>query len=164
MPSAGSIFAPAQRCQFHPNQPSCLRCASGGLPSVELALPIARHAIGRAGRRLAERVMVGGSQLGTLTVLVLVVVVEPVLTRLEAVDDRVMLRPRMLGGVLRGGLVAAADVAAMHASAQVEPPAVFGGEALDAAGPAGRDGGVDRGILGHAQGMMLHEIRAVITS
>jgi hypothetical protein len=54
------------------------------------------------------------------------------------VDERVVLRLGMLGGVLRGRLVAAADVAAVHASAQVEPPAVIGGEALDAAGPAGR--------------------------
>src|ERR1044072_5612556 len=52
------------------------------------------------------------------------------------------------GGVLGGWVVAAADVAALGAAPQMEPPAAVG-VALDAAGPAGRDAGVDSGVLGH---------------
>src|SRR5512132_2874783 len=59
---------------------------------VQEALPISRHAAGRAGGGLAERVMVGRHQLGALRVLVLVVVVEPVLAWLEGADDRVLRR------------------------------------------------------------------------
>jgi hypothetical protein len=120
-------------------------------PSVQAALPVRWDAAGRTGRRLAQGVMLRWRQLGAFPVLVLVVVVEPVFMRLEAVDEGVVLGPRMLGGVLRGRLIAAADVPAMDASAQVEPPAVGSREAFDAAGPAGRDGRVDGGTVGQAQ-------------
>ena len=61
----------------------------------------------------------------------------------------------MLGGfvVLRrmlvGRVVAAADVSALRATAQVQPPTV-GCEALDATGAAGFDGWVDAALfVGH---------------
>jgi hypothetical protein len=96
--------------------------------SVQPPLPLARHAISRAERRLVERVVGWGSQLRAFEVLVALVVVEPVLARLEAMDDGVLLRRRMLARVLRGGLVAAADVTALPAAAQVEPPASARGD------------------------------------
>lgn len=91
-----------------------------------------------------------GSQLLALGVRVLAVVVEPVLIRLEAADEWVVLLGRVLAGVLRWRLIAAADVPALDASAQVEPPATCG-QALNAAGPAGRDGRVDGGMVGQGQ-------------
>lgn len=122
-------------------------CAAGA--SVQATLPVGWHAAGWTRHRLVERVMERGSQLRALEVLVAHVVVEPLLTGLEAVDDGMLPRRRMLARVLRGGLVAAADVAALDPSAQMEPPAVGGREALDAARSAGRDGRVDRVLVRH---------------
>ena len=70
------------------------------------------------------------------------VVPEPVLAGLEALDHRVPGGREVRGGVLGRGGVAAADVAALGAAAQVHPPAA-GRVALGAAGAARRDGGVD---------------------
>lgn len=59
------------------------------------------------------------------------VAIEPVLTRLEARDDRMTRRAVVRRRVFTQRLIAAADVPAFRASAQMKPPAVFG-EALDA--------------------------------
>src|SRR5262252_6454486 len=74
---------------------------------------------------------------------------EPGLPRLEAADDRVPGGLRVRGRVLLRRVVAAADVPALGAAAQVEPPAA-GLLAVGASGPARRDGGIDTWQRGHA--------------
>src|SRR6266851_1003432 len=79
-----------------------------------------------------------------------VVVVVPVLTRLEAADERMPGRGGVRGRVLHGRGVTAADVPALRAPAQVHPPAARG-LALDAAFPARRHRRIDSGDLRHGQ-------------
>ena len=54
----------------------------------------------------------------------LLVIVEPILARLEARDDRMSGLFRMLGCMLAGRTVAAADVATFRTAAEVKPPAL----------------------------------------
>ena len=58
-------------------------------PSVELRLPVGWDAPGRARHRLIERMVLRIRKLRAEGELVSPVVVEPVLVRLEAADDRV---------------------------------------------------------------------------
>src|SRR6478609_11960641 len=88
-------------------------------------------------------------ELGPLVEPVVGVAPEPGFTGLVALDERVLGGLRMRGGVLRGGGVTAADVAAFGAAAEVEPPAA-GGVAFHATIPARRHRWVDSGGLRHA--------------
>src|SRR5258707_6968746 len=96
-----------------------------------MALPVRWHAPGRSGHGLVERVVVRRSENGTLEELLGRVIPEPVLAGLEALDDRVAFSAGMPTRMLRRRRVAAADMPALCAPAEMEPPAV-GGEALDA--------------------------------
>jgi hypothetical protein len=62
---------------------------------------------------------------------------DPFLARLEALDDRVGRLVEVAGRVPAGRVVAAPDVSALEAAAQVHPVATLG-EALDATVAAGR--------------------------
>jgi hypothetical protein len=75
------------------------------------------------------------------------VAVKPILARLEASDNRMARRAVVRGRMFSQRLIAAADVSALGASAQVKPPAVFG-ETLDTAGARRRDVGLDA-LFGH---------------
>jgi len=88
----------------------------------------------RSGRRLIERSMGRRSQLWSLH-LVAARKSRTILARFEAASDPVPRGGRVPAGVLRGRRIAAADVAARCATAQVEPPAARL-QALDAAGAA----------------------------
>src|SRR5260370_16694642 len=77
------------------------------------------------------------------------VIPEPVFAGLEAADDRVPRDLRVRGRVLRRRAVAAPDVAALRAPAQVDPPAAAR-VALDAARPARWHRRVDAGNLAHS--------------
>ena len=57
--------------------------------TVQVAHPVAGNRAGRAGRRLLRRVAVRRGQLWPLAVVVSLEVPEPVLARLEALDDGV---------------------------------------------------------------------------
>jgi hypothetical protein len=61
-------------------------------------------------------------QLHTLDHPLLLVIVEPILTRLEAGDDRMPCRCRMLGCMLARRTVAATDVPTLRTPAEVKPP------------------------------------------
>src|SRR5262249_22664123 len=74
---------------------------------------------------------------------------EPGLPRLEAADDRVPGGRRVRARVLRRRAVTAADMPALGAPPQVEPPGA-GRLALDAAAPGARREGVDPPGGGHA--------------
>src|SRR6187401_2386757 len=107
-----------------------------------MPLPVRWHAASRSGHGLVERVVMWWSEDGTLEELLGRVVPEPVLARLEALDDRMAFSRGMPTRVLRRRRVAAADMPALHASPEVEPPAV-GGETLDTPGATRRRVGID---------------------
>ena len=67
---------------------------------------------------------------------------EPVFAGFEAADYRVAGGSRMRCGVLGGRGVAAPDVTALGAPAKMQPPSAVG-QALNAAGPARWDRGID---------------------
>src|SRR5215831_12420281 len=81
---------------------------------------------------------------------------EPVLPRLEAADHRMAGFLSVPGGVLGWRGVAAADVPALGAAAQVQPPA-GDGLAFDAAGAAGRHGRVHAWHFGHDRSLTVVE-------
>src|SRR5690348_10212412 len=118
-------------------------------PLIGPAGPVRRHTALRAGSRLVGRVGVRRRELRPVVVGVVRVRPEPVLARLEALDDRVAGLGGMLARMLARRGVAAPDVAARRAAAQVEPPALLGREALYAARAARRNARVD--LPGHAR-------------
>ena len=61
-------------------------------------------------------------QLGTLDHLPRVVIVEPILTRLEAGNDRMPCCRRMLGRMLARRTVAATDVPTLRTPTEMKPP------------------------------------------
>src|SRR3954449_12985563 len=77
---------------------------------------------------------VGRRERGPLVIRLGVIAPEPVLAGLEGTDHGMILLGRMVHRVLRGRAVAAADVPAVGATSQVEPPATSG-IALHASGP-----------------------------
>jgi hypothetical protein len=67
---------------------------------MQLIFPVAGDATGWSGHGLLERVMVRRSQDGSLEILLLHVVPEPVLARLVALDDGVLRSAGMAAGML----------------------------------------------------------------
>ena len=91
---------------------------------IQMPLPVRWHATGRSGDGLVERVMARRSQGGTLEVFLGRVVPEPILAWLEALDDWMPRIDGVVTRVLGWRRVATADVAAVRAAAQVEPPPI----------------------------------------
>ena len=144
----GAGRARSRGCRASVARPAAERLEPGSVGCVARASTARRDAVGRAGHRLVLGTCGGSRELGTIERLVGAVVPEPVLTGLEALDHRVPGGLEVRAGVLCRGGVAAADVAALGAAAQVHPPAA-GGVAVGAAGAARRDGGVDALVDGH---------------
>ena len=116
---------------------------------MQQLLPVGRDASGGSWRRLIQWVMVRGRKLGAVVVELLVaVVVEPVFFRLITGDPGMSDCLGVGGGVLTGRVVAAPDVAALRAPAEVKPPSalLF---TFHAARASGRDIGVDARIFRH---------------
>jgi len=114
-----------------------------------MLLPVRWHRAGGTWHGLIERVVSWLGEPRTVGELAGPVVVEPVLPGLEALDHRMVSVGVVSAGVLAGRVVAAADVTASRAAPEVEPPpGAFAGQALDTAGPAGRNVGVDVGRCG----------------
>ena len=106
--------------------------------SVQVAAPVAGTRPAGPGAGWSSGWCSGGGQRRAARRYCSVAVVpEPALARLEAADHRVPGGLRVRGRVLGRRGVAAADVPALRAAAQVEPPAA-GRLALDAAGAARR--------------------------
>src|SRR3954469_17586599 len=118
------------------------------LRSVDVVAPVGGDAFGRSGDGLVERAVLRGDQFRTGVGLAGAVVPVPDLVRLEAGDQRVAGGLVVGGGVLHGRGVAAPDVPAQGAPAQVDPPPA-GGLALLAAGAARRGERVDLVGRGH---------------
>ncbi len=90
--------------------------------SVKVRFPIRRHAQGGAGHGLVDRVLFGRGEMRPVVHPLIAVVVVPVLAGLEARDQGMTGGRRMGTRVLRRRSVAAADVTALGAPAQVKPP------------------------------------------
>src|SRR3954471_24061649 len=116
--------------------------------AVHVLQPVRRDPAGRAGARLLGRTRPGRRELRPVEQVPGAVVEEPVLPRLEALDDVVPGRAGVRGRVLGRGGVAAADVATLGAAPQVDPPPGGHGRlAVHAARAAGRH--VPRDAVGH---------------
>src|SRR5579871_3155565 len=86
-------------------------------------------------------------QLHTLDRSLLLVIVEPILTRLEAGDDRVPRFRRMLGRMLARRTVAATDVSTLRTPTEVKPPASRRCQAFDAPATARLRNGIDSALI-----------------
>jgi hypothetical protein len=123
--------------------------------SMQQLLPVGRDAPGRSWRRLIQWVMVRRCELWAVVVELLVaIVVEPMFFRLVTGDPGMSGRVGVPGGVLAGRVVAAPDVAALRAPAEVKPPSalLF---TFHAARAGGWDSRVDAPIVRH----LFHETR-----
>ena len=109
---------------------------------MQVELPVGRDPVARARRGLVDRVRGRRGELGPVDVPFGAEVPEPGLTGLEAAHDRVPGLGRVRTGMLGRRGVAAPDVPALGAAAQVEPPPA-GVLALCAAGAAGWHRGID---------------------
>src|SRR6516162_2095225 len=91
---------------------------------VDVRLPVRGHPPGRPRNGLAHRVILWRDQVGSrLVELTVLVVVEPHFAWLKAADYRMPGRRGMSARMLGWRRVATADVPALCASAQVDPPA-----------------------------------------
>src|SRR5262252_5729396 len=116
---------------------------------MQMALPVPGNPAGRAGDRLIDGVLGGRGQVRAGGVHpVLRKAPEPVFAWLEALDQRMPGRGRVRAGVLRWRSVTAANVAALRAAAQMEPPSPAG-VALGTPGSAGRSRNVDALLCCH---------------
>ena len=93
---------------------------------MQQGTPIARHAALGTWDRLIDGMGVRWWQLDTGDRRFFLVVVKPILTRLEAGNDRMAARSGMLRGVLRRRAVTTADVTALRAAPKVQPPPARG--------------------------------------
>src|ERR1700722_4672563 len=114
--------------------------------SMEEGLPVRGNVALRAWCGLRRRVRARGGERGAVDVVLGAVTKEPVLARFETGDDRMAGGVVVLGRVLRRGGVAAADVSAFGASAEVEPPPSRG-QTLDASGSTRWNAGINTGGL-----------------
>jgi hypothetical protein len=89
---------------------------------VQERFPVGWHPSCGSRRGLTFGMRVGRKQLHTLDHPLLLVIEEPVLTRLEAGDDRMPSCRRMLGCMLARRTVAASDVPALRAPTEMKPP------------------------------------------
>jgi hypothetical protein len=109
---------------------------------MQSLLPIGRNPSGRPRNRLLDRVMSRRREARSRRVILAPIVVKPVLTRLEARNDRVTRFTGVVACVLLRRVVTAADVTALCAPTEVEPPAADG-FTLDASGATRIDGRID---------------------
>jgi hypothetical protein len=128
--------------------------------SVQVALPVDRHAAPWSGRRLIERMMRGRSERRSVGELVGAVVPEPVLTGLETLNHRVAALRGVAARVLGGRGITAADVAATRAPPQVKPPTTVS-KALDTSGRARRNRGSDHAVVGHSRTLIIAALRCM---
>ena len=109
---------------------------------MQQLFPVGWDTSGRARRRLIFRMPTRSGQARTVEEIARAIVVEPPLTRLETRDDRMAGRVMMFRRVLVRRRVAAADMTAFGAPAQMKPPAACRQTFL-AAGPARLSRGID---------------------
>ncbi len=131
------------KCGPPPPLPGHIQVSLSRWQGMQVRPPVRRHPALRTRRRLTLRATEGRCQLPAEDVAALRVIPEPPLPGLKRPDDRMTHLLGVLTGVTRRRRLAAADVPAGGAPAQVQPPATLR-FALHADGPAGRHRHVDR--------------------
>jgi hypothetical protein len=91
---------------------------------IQLRFPIGGHPSGGSRYGLACGMRMRRKQFRTFDHRPRFVIVEPILARLEAGNDRMSRRFRVLGGMLTRRTVAASDVPTLRTPAEMKPPAV----------------------------------------
>src|SRR6202035_1062143 len=89
---------------------------------VKQRLPVCRHRSVRSGRRLIQRMRLRSGKFWAGEGFLRTIVVKPMLARLETGDNRVTRSGKMFRCMLTWRTIAAADVTALRASAQMKPP------------------------------------------
>jgi hypothetical protein len=117
---------------------------------IQKRFPVGRHSSGGSRCGLTCGMGVRRKQFDPWNHRLLLVIVEPVLTRLEAGDDRMPRGCRMAGCMLAGRTVAASDVSALRAATEMKPPTVRRREAFYASVARWFRSGIDSaGIFHH---------------
>jgi len=114
---------------------------------VQQRFPVGRNPLCRPGRWLVRWMRMWRKQLHTLDHSPLLVIIEPILTRLEAGDDRMPRCRRMLGCMLTRRTVAAADVSTLRTATKMKPPASRRRQAFDTPKAARLRSGVDPALV-----------------
>ena len=113
---------------------------------VQERFPVGWHPSGRSRCGLVFRVRMRWRQRRPLDRRLLLVIVEPILTRLEAGNDRMPCRRRMLGCVLTRRTVAASDVPTLRTPAEMKPPTFRRRQAFHTSATAGLRSLVDSAL------------------
>ena len=123
------------------------RLAAHDRQLVQERFPVGWHSIGGSGCGLIVRMRVRRKQLHTVDHPLLLVIVEPVLTRLEAGNDRMPRRRRMLRCMLARRTVAASDVPTLRTAAQMKPPTIRRRQALNASVATRSRSGINSALI-----------------
>ena len=89
---------------------------------IQQRFPIGRHSSRRSRSRLILRMRMRRKQFRAIDHPLLLVIVEPILTRLEAGNNRMPRRRRMLRRMLIRRTVTAPDVSTLGTAAEMKPP------------------------------------------
>jgi hypothetical protein len=111
---------------------SLVKFAAAVRQLVQQRFPVGRHPSCGSRNGLTSWMRMRRKQLRTLDLSPRLVVVEPVLARLKAGDDRMSRLCRMFGCVLARGTVAATDVPTLGTAAEVKPPTIRGRQTFHA--------------------------------
>jgi hypothetical protein len=114
---------------------------------VQQRFPVGRHSSHRSRHGLILVMRMRRKQPHTLDRCPLLVIVEPILTRLEAGNDRMPRCRGMLGCMLARRTVAASDVPALRAPAEMKPPTFRRRQAFHTPIAARLRSGVDSALI-----------------
>ena len=114
---------------------------------VQQRFPVGRNSSGRSRYGLIFRMRMRRKQLYTLDHRLLLVIVEPILTRLETGDDRMPRCRCMPGCMLTRRAVAASDMPALRAPTEMKPPGFRRRQAFHTPSTAWLRSGVDSALI-----------------
>ena len=114
---------------------------------VQQRFPVGWHLSSGSGRGLALGMRVRRKQLRTLDHRLFPVIVKPIFTGLEAGNDRVPCLRGMLGCMLARRTIAASDVSALRAPAEMKPPTFGRSQAFHTPGAARFRSGIDSALI-----------------
>ena len=114
---------------------------------MQQRFPVVWHPSCRSRCRLVFGMRVRRKQLHRFDRLLLLVIVEPVLTRLKAGYDRMPLRRRMLGCMLTRGTVTASDVPTLRTPAKMKPPTILRRQAFHTSIAAWSRSGIESALM-----------------
>jgi hypothetical protein len=114
---------------------------------MQTGLPVFRDPSFRSGHRLVLWMPARRNKLRPTDHLLSLIAPEPAFARLKAGRDRMSCRVKMLRGMLTGRAVTTADVSALRAAAQVQPPST-GSQTFGATWPVGLSARINAWMIG----------------